>query len=28
MRTEIFKLKKKMLLFNFPDINFIEVRAR
>lgn len=25
MRTEIFKMKLKMLLYRYPDINFIEI---
>lgn len=27
MKTEIYNLKKKMLLFKYPDINFVEVKA-
>jgi len=27
MQTEVYKLKKKILLFKFPEINFQEVKA-
>lgn len=28
MKTEIYKLKKKLLLAQYPELNFIEVKAR
>ena len=28
MKTEVYKLKKKLLLARYPDMNFIEVLAR
>lgn len=28
MKTEVYKIKKKILLYKYPDINFIEIEVR